>query len=99
MSHHEKKPKKPKKSDPATVEKPYSGPDDPKLPSNVKKLPAKKRRQWVAVWNSVYRKCRSKGGAKKTCEARAFRQANGVVRRSLIRGVTKILIEIQRTLS
>lgn len=32
---------------------PYKGPDDKSLPSNVKKLPDAKRRQWVHVFNSA----------------------------------------------
>lgn len=55
---------------------PYSGGSDPSLPSNVKKLPAKKRRQWVEVFNSVI----GRGGD----ESSAFRQANGVVKESSV---------------
>jgi len=58
---------------------PYSGPDDDKLPDNVKKMGKKKREQWVAVWNSAYKRCRDDGGD--DCEAAAFVQANGVVAR------------------
>jgi hypothetical protein len=48
------------------------------LPANVKKLPAKKQRQWLAIWNSAYSSCTKGGGNAKTCESKAFRQANGV---------------------
>jgi len=60
---------------------PYSGASDPKLPSNVQKMTATKRAQWVHVWNSAYKSCQSKDGA--DCEAAAFRQANGVAKKSL----------------
>jgi len=50
---------------------------DPNLPSNVKKLPAKKKKAWVATWNNVYDRCISGGSDKKTCEANAFKIANG----------------------
>lgn len=50
---------------------PYSGPDDPKLPSNVKKRGRRARSQWVNIWNSVFRRTRDEGAA--------FRQANSVV--------------------
>jgi hypothetical protein len=43
------------------------------LPANIKKLPAKKRRQWMHVFNSAYKRAT---GDK---EAAAFAQANGVV--------------------
>lgn len=55
---------------------PYSGPGDPKLPSNVKKLPEKKRRQWVTVWNSTFERC---SDSKDECEAKAFKAANAAV--------------------
>lgn len=49
------------------------------LPENIKKLPAKKQRQFMHVWNSAYSRCTSNGGDSKACETRAFAQANGVV--------------------
>lgn len=55
---------------------PYSGPNDPKLPANVQKLPEEKRSQWVHVWNNSYQKCQKDGGG--NCESVAFRNANGV---------------------
>lgn len=59
---------------------PFSGPDDSKLPSNVRRLPVGKRRQWVAVWNSTFSSCRRDGGSVSSCEGRAFPIANGVVK-------------------
>lgn len=56
---------------------PYSGTDDSSLPSNVKKMPAKKKKAWVATWNSVYKDCVDGGGDKTTCETKAFKIANG----------------------
>ncbi len=63
---------------------PYSGPEDDRLPDHVKKMPAKKRRQWVGVWNSAYARCKDDGGATDKCEGKAFRQANGVVSESMM---------------
>lgn len=60
---------------------PYGGADDPSLPSYVKDLPHDKRKQWVAVWNSVYARCVSDGGEGSSCEAKAFKQANGVIKK------------------
>lgn len=51
--------------------KPYSGPGDPGLPAGVRKLPAKKRRQWVAVFNGALEDGDDEG--------EAFRKANGTV--------------------
>jgi hypothetical protein len=59
---------------------PYSAGNDPNLPDRVKKLPsAKRKRQWVHIFNSAYAGCTRDGGDKKTCESKAFAQANGVV--------------------
>src|SRR3990167_2529388 len=55
---------------------PYSGASDPSLPSNVKKMPAKRRRQWVSIFNSTMQSCTGDD-----CEAKAFRIANGVLKR------------------
>jgi len=52
---------------------PYSGADDSDLPSNVKKLSDKKRRQWVHIWNSTYSSCTKGGGGQQECESKAFR--------------------------
>jgi hypothetical protein len=57
---------------------PYSGPGDAKLPSNVKKMTARKRRAWVRIWNATHARCMKDGGA--DCEGMAFRMANGVMK-------------------
>lgn len=59
---------------------PYSGPDDPDLPSNVKAKPAGRRAQWVEIFNSVYSKTRDDG--------EAMRQANGATKQL---GVTRVI--------
>lgn len=64
---------------------PYSGPSDPKLPSDVKKLGAKKKRQWVDVFNSTLERClagklKPKNKKGQTCEGRAFASAYSVVK-------------------
>lgn len=51
---------------------PYSGSNDPKLPKNVRKLSSKRKRQWIAVWTSSYRKHGDEG--------RAFAAANSAVK-------------------
>lgn len=51
--------------------RPYSGSGDSSLPANVKKMSAKKRRQWVHVFNSTY---------KDHGESRAFAAANSAVK-------------------
>lgn len=58
---------------------PYSSVKD--LPANIQKLPAKKARQWMHVWNSSFDACmkRDEGGTS-ACETEAFRKANGVVK-------------------
>lgn len=52
---------------------PYTGPDDPTLPANVKEEPIEVRRQWIAVFDSVYEKTKDEG--------QAIRAANGVIKR------------------
>lgn len=54
--------------------------DGSDAPANVQKLPRKKQRQWIRVFNSSFQRCQSEGG--KDCEAFAFRNANGVVKPS-----------------
>lgn len=44
-----------------------------KLPDSVKKLPAKRKRQWVTVWNSVF--------AETEDEGRAFAAANSAIQK------------------
>ena len=53
--------------------------DGSDVPASVKKMPARKRRQWIRIWNSVFAKCRKDGG--QDCEGAAFRQANGAIKR------------------
>lgn len=48
------------------------------LPDAVKKLPPKRQRQWLAVWNGAMDRCTKGGGSAQACETRAFKQANGV---------------------
>src|SRR3990167_3883482 len=55
---------------------PYDGPSDSNLPSNVKKMPAAKRRQWVKIFNSTMASCEGDD-----CEGKAFRIANGVLKK------------------
>lgn len=52
--------------------------DGADAPDFIQKMPAKKRRQWIRVWNSAFARCQSEGG--KDCEASAFKQANSVVK-------------------
>ncbi len=59
---------------------PYSGIDDPDLPSNVKKMSDSDKKQWVAVFNS----CMKDGGTDGEC----MKLANGVVKEESI--LTKI---------
>lgn len=53
--------------------KPYSGSDDPDLPSNVRKMDPKRRRQWVHVFNSSL--------SLHSDEGRAFAEANSVAKK------------------
>ena len=43
-----------------------------------KGLSAKQKRKWIAVANSVLKRCMDDGGAEGECAASAIRQANGV---------------------
>lgn len=56
---------------------PYSGVSDSSLPSNVKKMPAKKKKAWVSTFNNVYKTCKEDGGSDSNCETKAFKIANG----------------------
>jgi cation transport regulator ChaB len=60
---------------------PYSKLEE--LPDAVKKLPEKRQRQWLAVWNSAFEKCKADGGSAE-CEQSAFAQAWGVVKKALV---------------
>ncbi len=48
---------------------PYSGTSDPGLPKHVQKLSVAKRRQWVAVFNSVFKKTGNDGQAMRAANA------------------------------
>jgi cation transport regulator ChaB len=52
--------------------------DGSDAPANVQKLPAKRRKQWVKIWNSAFARCQAQGG--KNCEQVAFKMANGVAK-------------------
>jgi hypothetical protein len=70
------------------ITRPYSGPDDPDLPSDVQDMPEDKREQWVNVFNSALARCQDEGLSEvadnpdefESCEAFAFANAYGVVR-------------------
>lgn len=62
-------------------QKVYSGADDPDLPDYIQELPEKWREQWVSIFNSAFAACREKGGERDLCEEKAFRIANGVLKR------------------
>jgi len=59
---------------------PFTGPNDPNLPANIKNLPANKKSQFVKVFNSSFANCQRSGGG--GCEAVAFKFANGAVKSS-----------------
>lgn len=51
------------------------------LPDSVRdRLTTAQQRQWLRVWNSVFRRRRADGVSVETAEAAAFTQANGVVK-------------------
>lgn len=52
--------------------------DGSDAPANVQKLPRKKKRQWIRIWNSSFARCQSEApnGLPKECEAQAFKMAN-----------------------
>jgi len=58
---------------------PYSGASDPDIPSNV---PKNKKAQWVKIWNSTYKDCISGGKSASSCETKAFKVANGVIKKT-----------------
>lgn len=49
------------------------------LPSNIKKLPANKQRQFMHVFNGAFSRAKKDGKSTKEAEKSAFAQANGVV--------------------
>jgi len=56
---------------------PYNGPNDKKLPKNVRLLAIEDRKRWVDTWNSVFEQCSLKN--EEDCEARAFAVANSAI--------------------
>src|SRR3990170_238675 len=54
---------------------------DSDLPANVMKMPMAKKKKWIAIFNSTHKSCMDDGGSEKTCEAKAFRFANGVLKK------------------
>lgn len=44
-------------------------------PDHVKKLPEKKKRQWIHIWNSVFKQTKS--------EVKAFKAANAIIKESI----------------
>lgn len=77
---------------------PYSGASDPDIPSNV---PEDDKAQWVKVWNSTYKSCIADGGAEKSCETKAFKSANGAIKRSgimergFLKSISKFISDMQ----
>lgn len=65
---------------------PYSGASDSSLPENVKKMPTKKKKKWVAIFNDTYNGCIDDGGSTDSCETKAFKAANGAVKQILEQG-------------
>ena len=78
---------------------PYSGPNDEKLPENVRALPENKRAQWVEMWNSVYAACIEDDGEAETCETSAFRQANAVIKEEAENSEGFVYIQLQANAS
>ena len=60
---------------------PYTRANDHNLPSNVKSMEKKERRQWIHIFNSVIATCLEKGGTNQDCETLAFKEANGVLKK------------------
>ena len=51
------------------------------LPDNIKKLPTKKQRQWMKVFNSAYESAKDDGKSTEDAESSSFAQANSVVKK------------------
>ena len=49
-------------------------------------VPAEFRQQWLEIFNSVYARAKKAGEPEKECEAMAFEQANGVIKKGRERG-------------
>ena len=58
---------------------PYSSVSE--LPNRIKKLPTKKQRQWMEVFNSAYDSAKDDGKSTKDAESAGFAQANSVVKK------------------
>jgi cation transport regulator ChaB len=65
---------------------PYNPDDISSLPENVQKLPAKKARMWVHVWNSAYKKHQDEG--------RAFASAYSVIKKAPEDATEELLDEL-----
>jgi hypothetical protein len=66
---------------------PYAGASDDSLPSNVKKMPTKKKKKWVSVFNETYNSCVADGGSTGNCEEKSFKAANGAVKQGVTMAV------------
>lgn len=74
---------------------PYKDASD--APSHV---PKAKRKQWVEVFNSTYSSCTKAGRKEKFCEQKAFKTANGVVKKREVEMdlFEKLLHDIQKVI-
>lgn len=63
---------------------PYSGASDKDLPDYVKAYDIKKRKQWIAIFNSTFEDCDSGD-----CEAKAFKAANAAVKEQKVSELTE----------
>ncbi|MBU1067173.1 hypothetical protein KKE60_05270, partial [Patescibacteria group bacterium] len=66
---------------------PYTGPDDPNLPSNVRNRPRPERVKWISIYDKTYTNCRNPNigaaGSVESCEKIAFRIANGSIKKEV----------------
>jgi len=67
---------------------PFTGPDDPKLPDNWKKLPEGQRVKVVKTFNAAFENCRDSktgggAGSVEQCEGVAFKIANGTIKKEV----------------
>jgi HK97 family phage major capsid protein len=63
---------------------PYSGPNDPDLPEHVQKLPEKKRRQWIAVFEQVLEDTGDEGRAMAAANAAVKAAGDSMVLQSVV---------------
>ena len=80
---------------------PYTGPEDPSLPDNVKALPQQQRAMWLTVYNQTYRNCTARGGQEATCDQQSIRNANTVafeddLKTETIQGVDLLSVGVWR---